>query len=215
MDENIIKILEFLAPYKYKHNGDIAPILNELFPYTKDNQAQLSDSKERIRALLDSLREQDYIEFNTEQYRYLLYDDGWNERDRWMGEHGFLASIGLSGLNLIREKQNEDRQVAMHNSVLSTNKSVIATNEAMVENANAQSVILSKQTLMLYLTGAFALGSLIISYLTYKLDTEKNQLKQEIRMLKQEIRKQQNRNSQVKIDSSLVIMAEKTLTKKK
>jgi hypothetical protein len=214
MDENIIKILEFLEPFGYKHNGNLTELINQMFPYAQGNKELLENEKKKIIAFLDGLLKSDIVEFDRMQYHYMVWDAGWDLREQWMGEHGFMVSIGLKGLEILKDKRKSDIELSVNNSVIATNKSVQLTNEAIVKTSKNQEAILSKQTIIFFFTAIFTLGAVLFSGISLYRDIHKDTLEKQLLQLSKDTLLLRNRIKILESETSRPKEAKKNQPKK-
>lgn len=208
MDSRITAVLEYLKPHGFTARANIAPLLDILFPYpTENDEGIFNYQRDAMIRFLTELRNNEFITFNAYDLDYITNYRDYENIKNWFGKYAIVAAIKLNGLKYLANEDRAKKDSEVSNSIIKTNDSVQQTNKLVRDISKAQKNIA-------YISLGFIAISTIYLVATYYKDDSpvlksiSKQLQQQERLL------DSMRKSQKGIDSSLRIMAKKTLPKK-
>jgi uncharacterized protein YqgQ/preprotein translocase subunit SecG len=186
MHVNQLKLLEYLESEGIFGATDISRFVERLYPKPlNENTNELDEQRHKILAFLKILKYYGYIEYDDKSLKQIGMFK--SDFEHLYDETELFAAITDKGIEALEKERSRKNQEILNLSLLETNTSTLATNKSVkqmndlmaevskeqlilnrsiVENSDGQTKILIRQTYIFFFTAIFALGSLILSFMT-------------------------------------------------
>jgi hypothetical protein len=215
IDTRVIRILQHLQNFGFTSITNIAPIIDEIFPYNQNDSAfDFNINQRNVREFIIGLRSNEliYVDGSTLQdeittFEHRLKGNSWYLK-------GLEVSISKGGLDVLSEYRHSQLVEESHISAMNVNASILQTNTSVQDTNRTVSEVSKTQRNLAYISLFIVAISTVYLILTFYKSDSPILKSIDTKLQNQEILLDSMRRYQKGIDSSLRIMAKKTSLKK-